>query len=110
MRAGQLDRAIKLKEPDVTGRDEWNNPIFVPGPVHEIRAEYTPVSDAEKVAANEVIANLVGRFRIRWSEKVRNVNPLWSIEYEGRDYDISGTKEIGRRRGIEITATARADI
>lgn len=57
----------------------------------------------------EVGATITARFRIRWSPDVAALSPVWWLVFEGRNFDISGAKEIGRRDGIEITASARAE-
>jgi SPP1 family predicted phage head-tail adaptor len=111
MDAGELDRRITLRrvgEPDVDGA---GNPI--PGTGQNIAltrwAKYTPVSDRERIAAKEVSAEYTARFVIHWSQAVRDVSPKWWLSFEGRDYDITGVKEVRRRETIEITASARTD-
>lgn len=110
MAAGKRDRRIILKRAgEPTGTDPYGNSI--PGDDVEIGrwAEYVPITDRERLAAMEVSAEYTARFSILWSAAVAGVNPTWWIEFEGRLYNIVGAKEIGRRKGIEITAAARAD-
>ncbi|WP_332717347.1 phage head closure protein [Pelagibacterium mangrovi] len=110
MDAGDLDRRITLhKAGEPQGEDDFGNPI--PGEDINLTrwAEYLPVSDRERLAAMEVSASYTARFRIRWSQAVKSVDPTWRLTFEGRVYDISGVKELGRREGIEITASARAE-
>lgn len=109
MPAGDYDREIILHGPDIEGMNEWNEPTFLPGPIHDVRAAYEPVSDSEKIAAAQVQATMTGRFRVRWAEALQDMNAMWWITYRGRRFDISGVKEIGRREVLEITAAARAD-
>lgn len=109
LRAGELDRRITLLQPQETGRDDWNNPIIGRVEIAKVWAKKTDVSDAERVRAQEVGATITTRFVIRYSSQVRNVDPTHLIAFDGRIYDISAVKEVGRREGLEITATARAE-
>lgn len=109
--SGDLDRRITLRTVTEADTDAAGNPI--PGTGGEVSlarwAQYTPVSDRERLAAKEVAAEYSARFVIRWSQSVRAINPTWWLTFEGRDYDIAGVKEIGRREGLEITASARTE-
>lgn len=98
VRAGELDRKVTLRSPDVETRNEWNEPIQSPGESYEVRAQYLPVSDAEKFAAAEIIATLTARFVVRWAEALKDMNSRWTIIFEGREFDCLGVKELGRQR------------
>lgn len=105
----KLDRRITLVIPDQEiGRDDFNAPIigerqFV------VWASKLDIRDSERYAAQEVGAQVTTRFRIRWSTSVKGFDPRGSILFDGRRYDVSAVKEIGRRQGLEITANARAE-
>lgn len=73
-------------------------------------AERLIVSDGERWRAQTVEARITVRFRIRWSEAVADIGPRDRLVCEGQEHEITGVKEIGRRRGIEISAAARADL
>lgn len=109
MNAGELDRRIVILLPQETGRDDWNNPIIERVEVARVWAKKTDVRDSERIRAQEVGATITTRFVIRYSSQVRNVDPTHLIAFDGRVYDISAVKEVGRREGLEITATARAE-
>jgi len=106
--AGQLNRRITIstatKAEDAVGQ---GIPTWVP--LATVWAKYTPVSDGEKVRANEVFSDLMARFIIRYSTVVANVDTKAQITFDGRTFDVSGVKEIERRRWIEITASARGE-
>src|SRR5690606_14647083 len=71
----------------------WTEKIF---------ANYKPVSDGEKVAANEKGATLSARFTVRYDSAWSDVNPKDRLIFEGRVFDIWGAKEVdGRRQFIE---------
>lgn len=72
-------------------------------------AEKRDISDGERWRASEVQAHITTRFRVRSSLFTRGLTPKDRLVCEGRTYDISGIKELDRRRTLEITAAARAD-
>lgn len=109
MQAGKLDRRITIERAAGKGRDSFNSIVEKWLPVATVWAAKQDIKDAERIAAQEVGAEVTTRFQIRWSSVVTDVNPKDRIVFEGRIYDISAVKEIGRREGIEITATARSD-
>jgi len=67
------------------------------------------IRDSERIAAMEVGSTVTGRFQIRWSRRWLDLTPRDRLVFEGREFDITAIKEIGRREGIEITAAARTD-
>ena len=75
-----------------------------------VPAEKRDVSDAERMRASEVQAHITSRFRVRSSAFTRDLSPKDRLTCEGLVYDISGIKELDRRRTLEITAAARADM
>jgi head-tail adaptor len=72
-------------------------------------ASKTPVSDGERFRADTVMRDMTDRFVVRWSEFTAGITGSDRLECEGVVYGIAGRKEIGRREGIEITAS-RVDI
>lgn len=75
-----------------------------------VPAEKRDVSDAERMRASEVQAHITTRFQVRWSGFTAGITPKDRLICEGRTYEISGIKELGRRRMLEITAAARLDL
>ena len=72
-------------------------------------ARKTDVSDVERTRAAENGAEITTRFVVRFSGATRTITPHDRLTCEGRSYNIVGVKEVGRREGIEITASARTD-
>jgi SPP1 family predicted phage head-tail adaptor len=68
------------------------------------------VSDGERWRAQEMQAQITTRFVVRFSVFAGDITPKDRLVCEGLEYDISGVKEIERRRYLEITAAARADL
>lgn len=72
-------------------------------------AEKTEISDRERWRAGAVAAEVSARFRVRWSPFAAAITPADRLVCEGREFNIVGIKEIGRRVGLEITTSAKAD-
>ena len=72
-------------------------------------AEKADVSDGERWKAGEVAAQVTTRFKTLWHAGTAAVLPSDRITLDGETYDISGIKEIGRKRGLEFTANRRSD-
>lgn len=108
MTAGRCDRRAQFRRYEeyddgystVYRWEDHGDPVWV---------QLTHVSDSEKWQAAQVQATVTSRLRLRWSSFAADISPLDRVICEGRDYNITGVKEIGRRKAIEITASARAD-
>lgn len=105
MNAGALDRLIQFRRAGLSD-DGFNQ--------HETWADYgapvwasrTDVRDSEKVAAGQEVATLMSRFVVRWSGFTAGISPADRFTCDGRDWEVAGIKEIGRRQWIEVTATS----
>ena len=108
MFAGSLDRRVTISRATVTtstlgeATQTWVT-------LATVWANAMPVRDAEKAENGQINAEQAYRFQIRWSPVVASVNAKDRVIYDGLTYEIWGVKEIGRREGIEISATSRAD-
>jgi SPP1 family predicted phage head-tail adaptor len=109
MLAGTLDRRIVIQRA-TTSANAFNEAVPTWAPIATVWAHKRDVSDKERQQAAETAAEITTRFRVRWSRRIANVNPKDRLLEGGRVYDIWGIKEIGRREGFEISATARADL
>ena len=108
MDAGRLDRRIVIQRA-TTSADAFNQPLETFAALATVWAAAVPVSDGERMKAGQTLAGKMTRFTIRYSSEVADVDPRDRIVFDGRTYDIAGVKELGRREGLEITATARAE-
>lgn len=108
MRAGPMDRRITIERYGVTYNDD-NEPIEAWVSVGERWASKEDVSDGEKVRAAQVGASVTTRFGVRRDGLTSTITAADRLVYAGEVYSISGTKEIGRREGIEITASRQND-
>lgn len=105
MKAGSLDRRITIERFTATV-DDFGEEVKSWAPLRTVWANVTPISDGERWRAGEVGATVTTRFAIRWGAGVGVED---RIVFDGRVYDVVGVKEIGRREGQEITASARAE-
>lgn len=106
---GKRDHRIEIQKATEAGRDRLNNVIWAWPKLMSVLAEKEDIRDGERFAAAEVGADVTTRFRTEWYARLADLNPKDRCVHRGRVYDIVAVKEIGRREGIEITATARAD-
>lgn len=103
MRAGPLDRRIVIQEA-VTVQDSLGQPIETWSTFAERWASRMDVTGRERFASQQEIASETTVFRIRWLE---GVTRQMRITSEGKTYDIESIAELGRREGLDISATAR---
>ena len=104
--AGKLDRRL-----EILVREEVRDPLSGESreawpTLAEVWAEVVPGLGAERYGEQQRVATNATRFRIRFRD---DVTPLNRLRYRGREYDIHGVQEIGRREGLEILAEARAE-
>lgn len=109
MKAGDLDRRISIERYSTTYNDD-NEPTEGWAEVGKRWASKKDVSDGEKVRAAEVGATVTTRFQLRWDSLTKTLTASDRIVCDGMTYDIAGTKELGRREGVEITASRPNDM
>lgn len=108
LNAGDLDRRITIQRNSPTkdafgaSKDNWAD-------LATVWAKKIEVSDAERTRAAETAAIITTRFQVRWWSLVSDLNPKDRVLYGTLTYDIVAVKELGRREGLEISATARTD-
>ncbi|MBW8814033.1 MAG: phage head closure protein [Caulobacterales bacterium] len=109
--AGDLDRRITLQRSS-PARDAFGAKVAGPlgwADLASVKAKHTPVSDGERIRAQQNGASITDRFLIRWSKRLADLGARDQLVFEGRTYGITGVKPVGRRVAVEITAIARAD-
>lgn len=67
-------------------------------------ASYTPVSDGERLQAAAVQQKAEARFVVRWHASLASLDGENRLHFEGADWHVTGIKEVGRRRALEISA------
>jgi head-tail adaptor len=119
MRYGRLDRRINLQRKTVTQSasgsmvETWAN---IGG--RRWASVETPTGD-ERFSAPQLAAKQQIEFQVRWSPEIADLSPLDRIVYPGIAsgtpsagslFDIHSVAEIGRREGLKIIASRRADV
>lgn len=105
MQAGKLDRRVQFLRADRIDDGYQERPgdfVAHGGPVWAARQF---VRDAERYAASTVGVDAVARFTVRYSTFTAQITHMDRLVCEGRTYGIVGIKELGRRVGIEFTAS-----
>jgi SPP1 family predicted phage head-tail adaptor len=105
MRAGNLDRAIRLDRFDELAVDDYGTPAPAWAPIATLRAQIIQSSTDEYIRGGAVDETVIV-FRTRFLAGVTTAD---RIHYQGRYFNINETKEIGRRKGLELRATAIGD-
>lgn len=102
MRPGELDRRITFQR---RGQTQSPSGAIVPGWVDHVTvwAGFRPTMGRERVQAPQTLATRTGTWRIRWRS---DITEDMRFLFRGQPWQIEGIAEIGRREGLEITATA----
>jgi SPP1 family predicted phage head-tail adaptor len=103
MRAGKLDRTIVIERSEET-IDAYGTPASVWSLVAILRAEIVQAS-TEEFIRNGAVDETAMVFRTRWLAGVTTADRITS---EGVIFDVKETKELGRRRGLEIRCVRSA--
>jgi SPP1 family predicted phage head-tail adaptor len=107
--ASNLDRRLTIERATTLGTDGLGHPILAWKELATVACMVRPVSDGERWRAGEIAAQITTRFTIRHGA---GVTPTDRLVFEGRLFNVTGVKEVadaGRRRFVEITASARAE-
>lgn len=107
MIAGRLDRriAFQVAREDQSASGEVRL-TFVDHA--EVWAERRSQAAREAFKSDQRYAEVDEVFRIRYRTDV-TPDAKMRIAFEGRAYDIKGVLEVGRREGLDVLATARAE-
>ncbi|MFN4176426.1 head-tail adaptor protein [Phenylobacterium sp.] len=109
MSAAGFDRLLIVHRATET-RDAMNDEVETWAELTRVMARRLPVSDGERIRAQQAGAFVTDRFQVWWLPVLRAVSPKgYQLECEGRRYDITGVNELGFREKLEFTANARAD-
>ena len=107
MRAGQLDRQVRLLRHS-PGSD--NGIEIVPGGFEAVATRFArvmPEYRAEKLQALGLVGQKVIRVWLRFESVAAQIDSTWALEYQGEPYELVGVPtEIGRREGLELVAVA----
>lgn len=102
MKAGRRDRRITLQRKVVTQNETGEEVVSWQDVARPVWAEKIENRGSERFAAQQFIGSTVKTFRILWSVAVSEVTVEHRVLFDGREFDISDVREIGRRVGLEI--------
>ncbi|OAF13926.1 phage head closure protein [Bradyrhizobium neotropicale] len=100
MRAGNLDRVIQIQAIAMTAPDLYGAAAPTWTTIATMRAQLLQHATDDKEGARGHTTDIVRTFRIRWLDGVSLEN---RVTYDGRQYQIVSIKELGRRRGLDLT-------
>lgn len=100
----RLDRKITFRRRS-SDEDAWGGQSETWSDVATVWASFTPVSDGERWRAGQSAALEMARFQVRYHASLAGVTATDAIQFNGKDWNIIGAKEIGRRKWLEFTAT-----
>lgn len=97
MRAGSLDRTITIQRFSSVV-DDYGTPVQTWTDVATVRAQLIQASTQEYIRGGAV-DETVAVFRTWWMETVTTAD---RVAYDGQNFNIKETKELGRRSGLEL--------
>jgi len=108
--AKKLDRRIVI-ERYTSSMNGFNEPQLSWSTFATVWANYSALSDGEKISSGQVNSALSARFLVRSSSETKTVNTKDRLSFESGTWEITGVKESaeGRNRYIEIIATRQSD-
>lgn len=101
MRAGELDRLIKLKRvTSTTDPDTLEKIESVEVYASAVAAKVVFRSGNERFSDGLNIVERVAVIKLRYRSDIINSD---IVEYESKDYSVEFIKPLGRRQGLELT-------
>jgi SPP1 family predicted phage head-tail adaptor len=87
VRAGKLNRRVTIQRP-VPDRNEVGEDIITWETLGVVWASIEPIKGREALIANQLLAEMDTRIRIRWSESVQDISEKWRLVHQGLIYNI----------------------
>jgi len=104
MRSGRLDRLITIKAKTITTNSLGEEIIVYSAIASDIWAERLELRGAERFAAQQTVADISCKYRIRYRRKIK---PDCILIDGDNEYDIHAVLEIGRKQGLELICSTR---
>ena len=99
MRAGKLDRIIRLDRYTEGVPDDYGNAVPTWEAIATVRAQLLQSSTEEFMRSYGISDETVVVFRTRY---IAGITTADRVHYQGAYFGISEVKEIGRRKGLEL--------
>lgn len=103
MTAGQLDRRIEIIRVTATA-DDWGQQVATETVLATVWSQFIQESAKESFQNGTVAGNITAIFRLRWREGI--TAGQHRVRFQNRDWNIVECREIGRRQGLDLHATA----
>lgn len=107
MRAGELDRRVRLEEKSVT-QNEFGEEVETWSEIDTVWASKREQRVMEAFGEDQRRGEIVTIWKTRWMDGITVIDRLIDLQ-TSRTYDIHGVKELGRKEGLEITGEARTE-
>ena len=105
MKLGRLDTYIEIVRDGITGRDEFNAPIFGVVTIATAMAERVQSSGREFLSADAIQNEQRVVFRLHWLPDITTKD---RILCDGQTHNIHEVRPLGRARHMELHTVARA--
>ena len=99
MRSGAFDSVIVIQQPTEGPPNDYGTPTEAWADVATLRAQIIQSSTEEFIRNYGASDQTVIIFRTRWIDGVTNA---CRVVYDAQVHNIKETKEIGRRKGLDI--------
>jgi head-tail adaptor len=104
MRLGKMDRRVTVRRATTPARNALNEPIEVWTDLGTFWAEQLSQAPRESWKAAQTAAQVERVWRLGWNQRTASISPSDRLVCDGREYQIIGVTEVGRRKGVEIVA------
>lgn len=109
MRLGKLNKRITVRRASAPTRNAMNEPVEVWGDLGKFWAEQIDQRPTESWKAGQTAAQVERVWRVRWHARTATISPSDRLVCDGREFQIIGVTEVGRRVGIEIVGIANSE-
>lgn len=109
IKAGDLDRRVTIRRATTTIDPGSGQQIEAWVDLMTLSASWRRASAREVLAAAEIQAIVTDVFVVRWSATTATITPEDRLVYQGREYNLAEATEMGRREGMMLRGSARAE-
>lgn len=109
MRLGKLNKRIVIRRATAATRNAMNEPVEVWADFGGFMAEPLQQRPTESWKAGQTAAQVERAWRVRWTARSATISASDRLVCDGREFQIIGVTEVGRRVGIEIVGIAYSE-
>jgi len=108
MEAGKLDRRIRIEQPQLAKNAAGEKTrTWIPLALN-VAAGIAFPSTRQAMSGQQLVSEIDATFTLRYRTDLAPKEDR-RIVFDGRTYRIKGVREIGRRVGLEVDCTTRAE-